>query len=798
MTEVFEFQQKSKDQGGGKNKELKIETVPIEVLGDQRYAAEPDWQQMPMMQYMTFFKGLRERNWTSSMFDEHAVPWKIEFFKDSGRFLRPVEWSGYRAVVSTPDGTKQWVDLSQPGAQSYLAQNYTAGGTSGAIWKAKAIPQAKAVYEYGYNQVFEELFAAYEQRLAPEERTAFIEKWWLDPATVRYDCPGARLLDISFHYTTPEVSLHGAYEKIPSFLFFSFAFSFVGVAVAFGLFNPKKQMPADLQQAMEFAQSKGQARKDGRTEVRFADVAGMDATLRELQEVVDLLKNPDKYKGSLQAKPPKGVLLEGGPGTGKTLVAKAIAGEAGVPFYQMSGSEFVEAIVGVGAARIRDLFKRARVNKPCVVFVDEIDAIGIRRAEGGVKTNEEREQTLNQLLTEMDGFTSGSGVIFVAATNRADLLDPALLRAGRFDKKIVVNKPDTDGRHAILRVHARRHPLSPEVDLLQLARDTPGLSGADLANVLNEAALNSLRRSSLREKAGFAPDKDAEVIVNQDIYDALDRILYGVRRDSLPKDSWPAQVFAVHEAGKALVATVLQRMTGRLEAVERVSIIPRGRGFSFTDFARLNDESYLITTRGRLLERLCVLIAGRAAEEVAFGIPTTYGHEGLGDAMRIANKIVMNYGMTKLGVTMYAPPGEGRRYGQRSFEVAVDNIDEDLFGRELRGGSFQPTDATLHHFRTETTRLVEEAYGDCIGLLRSHKEALTVAAKELLEKDELLGTELGKILDAHPPDMTWVEFEKERQAKGMMGVDMDEILEGVDLRSLYLPSLGGREVASKK
>lgn len=303
----------------------------------------------------------------------------------------------------------------------------------GALWKAKSVPQPKAVFEYGYNQVFEELFAAYEQRLSPEERDQFFENgMFLPPSEVRYDCPGDRLLDVSYHHTAPEVSLHGVYDRIPSIIFFSFAFSFVGIAVAFGLFNPKKQMPADLQQAMEFAQSKGQARKDGRTSIRFGDVAGMDATLSELQEVVELLKNPDKYKGSLNAKPPKGVLLEGGPGTGKTLLAKAIAGEAGVPFYQMSGSEFVEAIVGVGAARvrnggadcllalvlvrfglalsftalinfvlcsyaivlmessplplqIRDLFKRARVNKPCVVFVDEIDAIGIRRAEGGVK-----------------------------------------------------------------------------------------------------------------------------------------------------------------------------------------------------------------------------------------------------------------------------------------------------------------------------------------------------------------------------------------------------------------------------
>lgn len=456
-----------------------------------------------------------------------------------------------------------------------------------------------------------------------------------------------------------------------------------------GLCLPSQPNPP-TSQAVEFAYSKADARKDGKLDVRFTDVAGVETVLSQLQEVVDMLKNPDRYSGEVKARPPKGILLEGGPGTGKTLMAKAIAGEAGVAFYQMSGAEFIQAIVGVGAARIRDLFRRARVNKPCVIFVDEIDAIGVRRADAGVKTNEEREQTLNQLLTEMDGFTPGSGVIFIAATNRADLLDPALLRAGRFDRKITVNKPDVRGREAVLRVHARKHPIGLDVDFTQVARDTPGLSPADLANLMNEASLEVIRRTA----GGRAGPENPETVTQADLYRALDRIQYGVRRDPLPSGTWLRNAYAACEAGKAVVATVLRQLNGRTEAVLKVSIAARGRGSSFTDFARFDDEEYLVQTRGKLADRLRVLCAARAAEEVLFDSPTSYSMPNMAAALRVARGMVTSYNLSGLGVTMYAPPGESRTFRNTSITTAVDNVDTDPFEPTSVPGSFLPQDST--------------------------------------------------------------------------------------------------------
>lgn len=385
----------------------------------------------------------------------------------------------------------------------------------------------------------------------------------------------------------------------------------------------------------------------------------------------------------LNAKPPKGLLLDGPPGTGKTLIAKAVAGEAGVPFYQMSGSEFVEAIVGVGAARVRDLFKRARAQgEACIIFVDEIDALGTKRAEAGIMTNEEREQTLNQLLTEMDGFSSEMGVVFIAATNRADLLDPALTRPGRFDRKVRVIKPDTESRYRILQLHAKKHKISDEVDLLQLARDLPGLSGADLSNILNESALEAIR-------------EEEDLITPKHVYGAVDRVLHGIKDPIQPHTLTLGRVFAVHEMGRAIVAMVLRERTGRLEAVEKLSIVSRGGEKTRTVFFRGKDEDYTMTTRSRMLERIAVILAGRAAEHHFFGEPTTYGAKDLGPAFRLAEKVVANYALTEIGLTSYAPVALSNE-NRRTFEVTVDNIDEDLFGRGVQGGMFQPSDASLH------------------------------------------------------------------------------------------------------
>ena len=350
----------------------------------------------------------------------------------------------------------------------------------------------------------------------------------------------------------------------------------------------------------------------------------------------------------------------------------------------MSGSEFVEAIVGVGAARVRDLFKRARSQEQaCIIFVDEIDAVGIKRADAGVMTNEEREQTLNQLLTEMDGFSSESGVVFIGATNRADLLDPALQRPGRFDRKIQVVLPDTNSRHEILELHAKKYKLANDVDLLQLARDLPGLAGAELENVLNESALVTLRR-------------DGHEITSEDVYNAVDRVLHGILLPVQPAALKAGRRFAVHEMGRGIVAMVLRDRTGRLEAVEKLSIIARGHEFTRTVFFRGPDEDYTMTTRARMLERICVILAGRAAEEHFYGEPSSYGAKDLGRAFRLAEKIVTNYGLSELGLTSYAPITPGTGSTQRHFEVTVDNIDENVFGKGLQGGMFQCCDSTMH------------------------------------------------------------------------------------------------------
>ncbi|KAK9817111.1 hypothetical protein WJX72_009705 [[Myrmecia] bisecta] len=711
--------------------------IPPQVLGSTSYMPEPKWHALPQMSFMEFYQGLRERNWTSEHYKATSEPWKISFFRDSGRLMRP-SWEGFRAFVTRPDGSVFWVNMPSAGAETYI-YDHLAGGTGGGIWKGKKVPQQPvALYQYGYNQVFEQVFQAYEQQLSEQGAKEWQNKMWVSTTPQTYRCPGEQLMGVSFQMTPNERTFHGVWDRVPSFLFFTFSFSFLAVCLAIGIFKPRKQMPNDPIQAMEFAQSKGQARKEGRTNVKFADVAGLDATVSDLRDVVEFLKNPKRYK-ALSAKPPKGVLLEGDPGTGKTLIAKAIAGEAGVPFYQMSGSEFVEAIVGVGAARVRDLFKRARAQKePCIIFVDEIDALGTRRAEAGMQTNEEREQTLNQLLSEMDGFTPDIGVVFVAATNRADLLDAALTRPGRFDRKIRILRPDTQGRYEILKVHARNRPLAEDVDLMQLARDLPGLSGAELANILNESALEVVRR-------------DGDQITAADIYNAIDRVLQGVRRPPLPDRLPVKRAFAVHEVGKGLVATVLRQQSGRLEAVERVSMVPRGRDWTRTIFLRGEDEQYTMTTRARLLERLRVVVAGRAAEEVVLGDATTYSISDLRDGARLAQKIVANYGLSDEGITIYAPPTATLGFMRKSFEVSVDNIDADLFGKGIKGGMWQPSDESLHRLRTAMYGLLGAAYEEVTAILEAHREALDAATDAILEKESLTGAELEEFIRLHPP-----------------------------------------------
>jgi len=526
--------------------------------------------------------------------------------------------------------------------------------------------------------------------------------------------------------------------------------AWVAVATAVFLFGSiwagilkKTGIPTDTVQALEFAQAKSDARKEGQTGVTFKDVAALGSTVEELEEVVAFLKDPKRFN-SVGARPPKGLLLEGGPGCGKTLIAKAVAGEAGVPFYSMSGSEFVEIIVGVGAARVRDLFKRARVNAPCLIFVDEIDALGSKRAPAMVRGNEEREQTLNQLLTEMDGFTPDTGVIFIGATNRADLLDPALLRPGRFDRKVTVRKPTTEGRAEILKVHAKRIKLSPLVDLNQLARDLPGLSGAELANVLNEAALCALRR-------GAGVEDGVEVA---DIYNAVDRILQGVQRASLPKHLPVVRRLASHEMGHAMVATVLRLETGLLEKVERVSIQPRGDEWTRTVFLRGDDETYSLATRARMLERLQVLLAGRAAEEVLFGSASTHAMMDMQDATTLARRIVTTFGLADdLSITTFddLPPtaGMGSVYNMwKKFSGAVEGVDsaQSMDGRKR----VQPPGEPLNIAHHASNGLIRGAYAANLELLGRNKAALVAAVELILQKENMTGEELQKIIDTTP------------------------------------------------
>eukprot|EP00899_Mesostigma_viride_P009515 jgi/Mesvir1/18565/Mv17077-RA.2 len=392
----------------------------------------------------------------------------------------------------------------------------------------------------------------------------------------------------------------------------------------------------DMDTIREFSHSAADSRKEGMTGVTFADVAGVDKTLEELKEVVAFLKDPLRFK-EVGAVPPRGLLLEGPPGTGKTLIAKAVAGEAGVPFFATPGSEFVQELVGVGAARVRDLFKRAKINKPCIIFVDEVDGLGGRRAPSmtGVSGGaEEREATLNQVLTEMDGFESDTGVIFIGATNRVDLLDPAIMRPGRFDRKIKVELPTLDGREAILRIHAKKMKLDASVDLREVAKMLPGFSGAELANMLNEAAVNTARRQ-------------VSAITMFDIYAAIERVTGGVNKIPLDPALPITRQITVQEAGHAVVATVLRLRGAELERVENVSLIPRGDMWSRTVYQRSGDEEYSViaNTKPRMMARLLVILAGRAAEHEVYGDAnlSTCSLDDLEDATLMARRIIVKW-----------------------------------------------------------------------------------------------------------------------------------------------------------
>nr|GMC97967.1 probable inactive ATP-dependent zinc metalloprotease FTSHI 1, chloroplastic [Ipomoea batatas] len=507
--------------------------------------------------------------------------------------------------------------------------------------------------------------------------------------------------------------------------------------------RPKNFRKWDIWQGIEFSQSKPQARVDGMTGVTFNDVAGIEQAVEELQELVTYLKNPELFD-KMGIKPPHGVLLEGPPGCGKTLVAKAIAGEAGVPFYQMAGSEFVEVLVGVGAARIRDLFKRAKVNKPSVIFIDEIDALATKRQ--GIfndslddqynAATQERETTLNQLLTELDGFDTGKGVIFLGATNRMDLLDPALLRPGRFDRKIRIRPPNAKGRLGILKVHARKVKLSDTVDLTSYAQNLPGWSGAKLAQLLQEAALVAVR-------------KGHNSILRSDMDDAVDRLTVGPKRVGIDLGHQGQCRRATTEVGTALTSHLLRHYeNAKVECCDRISINPRGQTLSQVVFHRLDDESYMFERRPQLLHRLQVLLGGRAAEEVIYGRDTSKASVSyLADATWLARKMITVWNLEN-PMTIHGEPLPWRKspkfVGPRlDFEGSLYD-DYDLIEPPL---NFDLDDDVSK--RTEA--LIRDTYAKTLALLRQHHAALLKTVKVLLKQKEISGEEIDFILSNYPP-----------------------------------------------
>jgi cell division protease FtsH len=451
---------------------------------------------------------------------------------------------------------------------------------------------------------------------------------------------------------------------------------------------------------MNFGKSKAKAVSKDMPKTTFADVAGADEAVEELEEIKEFLSEPAKFQ-AVGAKIPKGVLLYGPPGTGKTLLARAVAGEAGVPFFSISGSDFVEMFVGVGASRVRDLFEQAKANAPAIIFIDEIDAVGRHRGAGLGGGHDEREQTLNQMLVEMDGFDVSSGVILIAATNRPDILDPALLRPGRFDRQIAVDRPDLEGRYAILQVHARGKPIAEGVDLRAVARRTPGFTGADLANVLNEAALLTARMG------GQLIDDDA-------LDEAIDRVIAGPQKRTRVMDEQEKMITAYHEGGHALVAAALPGG----DPVHKITIMPRGRALGYTMV--LPDQEKYSTTRSQMLNQLAYMLGGRAAEELIFHDPTTGASNDIEKATGLARAMVTQFGMTeRLGAI---------RYGQEQGEV--------FLGRDM-GHARDYSEEVAAAIDEEVRSLIETAHQEAYDLLVINRDVLDRLVLELLEKETL-------------------------------------------------------------
>ena len=473
------------------------------------------------------------------------------------------------------------------------------------------------------------------------------------------------------------------------------------------------QMQGGGNRVMQFGKAKAKQVSKDAPKVTFKDVAGADEAVEELEEIKDFLASPGKFR-AIGAKIPRGVLLFGPPGTGKTLLARAVAGEAGVPFFSISGSDFVEMFVGVGASRVRDLFEQAKQSGPAIVFIDEIDAVGRHRGAGLGGGHDEREQTLNQLLVELDGFDVNTGVIVIAATNRPDILDPALLRPGRFDRQVVVDRPDLKGREAILAVHAKGKPLEEGIDREALARQTPGFTGADLANLINEAALLSARR-------------DKKLISMAELEEAIDRVIAGPERKSRVMSEDERKLTAYHEGGHALVGYALPN----LDPIHKVTIIPRGRAGGYTLALPVEDKSY--AKRSELVDQLAYALGGRTAEEQVFGDPSTGASNDIEKATDLARKMVMEYGMSdRLGPL---------RYGRPESQV--------FLGRDYTRGQ-EMSDDVASAIDDEIRMLINQAHEEARSIITTHRPALDRIAEVLLEKETVDAEEVAEIFSDVP------------------------------------------------
>ncbi|WP_088105916.1 ATP-dependent zinc metalloprotease FtsH [Halalkalibacter urbisdiaboli] len=506
-----------------------------------------------------------------------------------------------------------------------------------------------------------------------------------------------------------ELDVEGADETSGWVTFFTSIIPFVIIFILF--FFLLSQAQGGGSRVMNFGKSKAKMVNDDKKKAKFKDVAGADEEKQELVEVVEFLKDPRKFS-AIGARIPKGVLLVGPPGTGKTLLARAVAGEAGVPFFSISGSDFVEMFVGVGASRVRDLFENAKKNAPCIIFIDEIDAVGRQRGAGLGGGHDEREQTLNQLLVEMDGFSANEGIIIIAATNRADILDPALLRPGRFDRQIMVNRPDVNGRKDVLKVHAKNKPLADDVDLETIATRTPGFSGADLENLLNEAALIAARN-----------DKTKINMIH--IEEAIDRVIAGPAKKSRVISPKEKNIVAWHEAGHTVVGVKLENA----DMVHKVTIVPRGMAGGYAVMLPKEDRYFM--TKPELLDKIIGLLGGRVAEEVQFGEVSTGAHNDFQRATGIARKMVTEYGMSdKLGPMQFVSGSGGQVF----------------LGRDIQNEQ-NYSDQIAYEIDLEVQRIIKECYERCKEIITENKASLDLVAETLLKLETLDAEQIKSLIN---------------------------------------------------